>query len=364
MYGILYFCHTKLYRNMKDYKKHLTLLPHKWQVVGITVSCIVLIPYIILHHRLAAMYPALIQQQIPSDGYNAPLPWAYITKVIVSAFLMLCCLSEEKEEDEYTISVRYRALTIAVTVFFLSRAAREMIYGGLHSFSELVYNGANGISSADPMRAVRDYCIGSPCLEYLDRIAAFFASLPNIQILYIVLLKILKRIGSGVRYRSIMLPHRCRKTGWWVLAASIIVIPISIILLIKSFSNVDPYEVKDTYKAVMRLPILLPYIAIILICLSREKQEDELISHIRARLLAFFAIYYMVMSFVSTGVLHVLATAANNAATDNSIGIIYCFHITNTIISKLLWVPLVAVIYSLVLRKVLSNNLKESCNEE
>lgn len=72
----------------------------------------------------------------------------------------------------------------------------------------------------------------------------------------------------------------------------------------------------------------------------------------------------MVMSFVSTGVLHVLATAANNAATDNSIGIIYCFHITNTIISKLLWVPLVAVIYSLVLRKVLSNNLKESCNEE
>ena len=239
-----------------------------------------------------------------------------------------------------------------------------MIYGGLHSFSELVYNGVNGISSTDPMRAVRDYCIGSPCLEYLDRIAAFFASLPNIQILYIVLLKILKRIGNGVRYRSIMLPHRCRKTGWWVLAASIIVIPISIYLLIKSFSNVDPYEVKDTYKAVMRLPILLPYIAIILICLSREKQDDELISQIRARLLAFFAIYYMVMSFVSTGVLHVLATAANNAATDNGIGIIYCFHITSTIFSTLLWVPLIAVIYSLVLRKVLSNNLKESCNEE
>ena len=113
----------------------------------------------------------------------------------------------------------------------------------------------------------------------------------------------------------------------------------------------------------MRLIILLPYIAIIFICLSREKQEDEFIRHIRARILAYFAVYYLVASFVIGHVIHLLGIAAIRISPYGG-PYIYAYKWAEGILPIFIWVPLVAVVYALVLRKVLSNNLKESSNEE
>ena len=115
----------------------------------------------------------------------------------------------------------------------------------------------------------------------------------------------------------------------------------------------------------MRLIILLPYLAIILICLSREKQEDEFIRHIRARILAYFAIYYLVATFIIGRVMHFLSIATIHVAQGGlSRGYLYAYQWANIILPMLIWVPLVAVVYALVLRKVLSNNLKESNDEK
>lgn len=348
---------------MRDYKKHLTLLPHKWQVVGIIVTCIVVVPYFILHEKLYALGVQIIESNQPIPGYNELLPWANLTNILLSVFLMISCLSKEKEEDEYTISVRYRALTIAIIVFFLSRACREMIFGGFHEASNNVFSTVFNIPISN--NPYRDHKIGSIGLIYLDRIIGYFSSLVNIQLLYIILLKVLKKVGNKTGYDSILLPNRCRKIGWWILPFSLLLVPLFAFILLFLFRNDTPDAVSGTYHTIMRLIILLPYTAIILICLSREKTEDEFIRHIRARILAYFAIYYLVASFVIGGMLHFFSLATTHVTPDGlSRGFLYAYQWASIILPMLIWVPLVAVVYALVLRKVLSNNLKESNDEK
>lgn len=351
---------------MRDYRKHLTLLPHKWQVVGIIGACIVLIPYIIIHQRIFQLRSGVIQAGSPElTALNELVWWHYLTQILVSVFLMICCLSKEKEEDEYTISVRYRALTIAIIVFFLSRAGREMIYGGFHTMVNNIFLAVNRFNNFDPMRAMRDYNIGSPLLIGLDRVVGFFSSLFVVEILYIVLLKVLARFGSGNRFNSILFLNHYRKIGWLMLPFSLLLIPLTVFLLLYSFRGKDPQVVEGVYRTTMRLTILLPYIAIMLICLSKEKQEDEFIRHIRARILAYFAIYYMVMSFIITNVSYILMNAINRIALSlESSNRFIAYNVTIGILPVLIWVPVVAVVYALVLKRVLSKNLKESNNEE
>ena len=347
---------------MRDYKKHLTLLPHRWQVVGIIASCIVLVPLFILHHKMSVLLPVIWETQKPLPEYNALLPWANLTNILASVFLMICCLSKEREEDEYTTSVRYRALTIAVIVFFLSRAFGEMIYGGFHRISNGIFSITFNLPvSNDP---IRDHLIGSTGLVVLDRIVGFFSSLINIQILYLILLKVLKKVGNKTRYDSILLPYRCKKIGWWMLPFSLLLFPLFIFILLYPFRDGGtPDAVSGPYHTIMRLIILLPYTAIILICLSRERQEDEFIRHIRARILAYFAIYYLVATFIFGRVLYFLAISSTRVSQSGfSWG--YAYQWASSILPMLIWVPLVAVVYALVLRKVLSNNLKESNDEK
>jgi len=348
---------------MRDYRKHLTLLPHRWQVVGVIASCIVVIPYFILRHRLSVLLPIILESQKPLPEYNELVPWVNLTHLLITILLMICCLSKEKDEDEFTISVRYRALTIAVIVFFLSRAFGEMIYGGFHRISNGIFSVTFNLPiSQDP---IRDHQIGSIGLVYLDKIVCFFSSLINTQLLYLILLKVLKRVGNRTGYDSILLPYRCKKIGWWILPFSLLLFPLMAFILLYPLRDSTPDAVSGPYHTIMRLIILLPYIAIILICLSREKMEDEFIRHIRARILAYFAIYFMVAAFVIGIVLRFLGVASVHAANGAlSREYIYAYQWGQNILPMLVWVPLVAVVYALVLRKVLSNNLKESSDEK
>ena len=346
---------------MRDYRKHLTLLPHKWQVVGIVASCIVLIPLYYLHYKLSVLLPIIWETQKSLPEYNALVPWANLTNILASVFLMICCLSKEKEEDEYTISVRYRALTIAVIVFFLSRAFGEMIYGGFHRISNGIFSVTFNLPVSDD--PIRGHLIGSMGLVVLDRIVGFFSSSINTQLLYLILLKVLKKVGDKTGYDSILLPYRYKKIGWWMLPFSLLLFPLFAFILLYPVKDSTPDAISGPYHIIMRLIILLPYIAIIFICLSREKQEDEFIRHIRARILAYFAVYYLVASFVISRVIHVLAIAAIHVSPYGG-PYIYAYQGAEKILPILIWVPLVALVYALVLRKVLSNNLKESNDEK
>ena len=100
--------------------------------------------------------------------------------------------------------------------------------------------------------------------------------------------------------------------------------------------------------------------AILLLCLSKEKQEDEYIRYIRARILVFFTFFCLIIGTI-TGI-------ANNVLE------VYLFNTNNyraylpmlAVISLRVasWFPLVSVVYALVLRKVLSKNSIESNDEE
>lgn len=331
---------------MRDYKKHLTLLPHKWQVVGIPLVCVLIVASTIL----------FLSKDIYSDEKLLKL---YETlSILTSVLLMICCLSKEKVEDEYITSVRYRALTISVVILFLASAFLGMINGNLRVLDFLTVR-------VSDTNAIRSEAFSSTAFICSYRVIGFFASISCMQIVYIILLKVLARIGSGNNYKSILLPYKCKKVGWWILPCSLVLIAVIIPNIIRGldYSANNIWSTVKSYETALRLTVLLPYLAIILICLSKEKQEDEFIRQIRARIIAYFAIYYLIASFISghaRNAYEMSVMASGHVPEQYNEYVV----IALVIFSILSWLPLVAVVYSLVLKKVLSNNIKESSNEE
>jgi hypothetical protein len=209
-------------------------------------------------------------------------------------------------------------------------------------------------------------------------IAAYASNLVLLQLFYILLLKIIVRTGKGIGFESILLPYSYKKTGWWILIISAILIPAVLYyighILPDNMGNVmersaDRQAFIRLYVTVCRIIAPIPYIGILLVCLSKEKQEDEFIQHIRVRILAFFVIYYLIAGFLrkhtdfSIPILITMKTQGTGLRGA-------AFTVYNVILriggllGRLTWVPLVSVVYALVLRKVLSKNLIESSNEE
>ena len=325
---------------MRDYRKHLTLLPHKWQTGALFAAGV-----------LAVVYYCLFAYTIrslehPSDTYR--LYWLGIVHLPVSVALMIACLSKEKEEDEYISSVRYRALAIAMFLFFVLRASGEMMYGSLHSFVfHPIFAG---------MR-IQGELLGPGTFRIIRNIIAILGSANFTMVIYIILVKVLKRFGVENGHKSLLLPNSCRKAGWYVFIISLVVIAAIVILNAKLGHSDELYE---NHTTLLRLMILIPYIALVFICLSREKQEDEFIRLIRVRILIYFAIFYLV-----TGIIYGLSEnlwqlyqfrTMNNRA--------YVAQLFVLIMRLLSWFSLLAVVYSQVLKKVLAKNTIESGNEE
>lgn len=325
---------------MRDYRKHLTLLPHRWQTGALFAAGV-----------LAVVYYCLFAYTIrslehPSDTYR--LYWLGILHLPVSVALMIACLSKEKEEDEYISSVRYRALAIAMFLFFVLRASGEMMYGSLHSFVFHPFFAG--------MR-IQGELLGPGTFRIIRNIIAILGSANFTMVIYIILVKVLKRFGVENGNKSLLLPNSCRKTGWYVFIISLVVIAAIVILNAKLGHSDELYEKHST---LLRLMILIPYIALIFICLSREKQEDEFIRLIRVRILIFFAIFYLVVGMISglsenLWQLYQFRTMNNRA---------YVAQLFVLIMRLLSWFPLLAVVYSQVLKKVLAKNTIESGNEE
>ena len=204
-------------------------------------------------------------------------------------------------------------------------------------------------------------------LGVVYRVIANIVEVYSIEVIYIVLLKILVRTGKAGGYDSILLPYRFKKTGWWILIASMIVIPTVLYIMGKTKVDVlgpDRYDYIRHYVTVCKIMAVFPYIGLMIVCLTKEQQEDEFIRHIRVRVLAYFVIVYVIAVFFLRQI--ILST--------NFYVVIYNYQKVNNfyiamgylerVFSLLSFVPLLSVVYALVLRKVLSNNLKESNDEK
>lgn len=342
---------------MRDYKKHLTLLPHKWQNVGFVALAIVAVCFLLLI-RLHGRF----ESQIVFGRLFVAC------SLLLSVCLLLVCFSRESVEDEYIDSARYRALTIVVVLLFVSRATAEMISGG-YLLSDTVYNAIGQMVNESRLSLVDK----SLFVRFVYKLSWWLSNNHVLALLYIVLLKLMVRLGNGNGFKSMLMPYRYKKAGWFILIASAILIPLVVYylghVLVNNMDVIgrtpDRQKYIKIYITVSRLIVLLPYIGLLMVCLSKEEQEDEFIRHIRVRMLAYFVIYYLIATFISKQCeFSTSLMFAKHGGTWHPGVSYFIIGGIGTIFYRLTWVPLVALVYSLVLKRVLSNNLKESSNEE
>ena len=330
---------------MKDYKKQLTLLPHKWQVYGFEILV-----------ALAAAFAFLYLNQGSWSASHQKLFTFLLglVDILFATTLLVICFSQEAIEDEYTKSVRLRAVTIAIIIFFISKCIVEMFYGPIHR-------------ALIPQTAFVDDAKWEFMLKLqhnlLNRIAGLLSQPNYIQVVYIILLKVLLHTGGGNIYKSLLLPHKCKKVGWIMLIASFAVIAAYILATRIHFSLKADFTMQDVFNPVVRILPLFPYLSIFLICLSREEQEDEFISHIRIRLLAFFAILFVLISLFNRHYfwMDMIVYKHANRFVPLFIALekLYFY-----VLNAALWVPLLAVIYAFVLKIKLNRYKKESLDND
>lgn len=328
---------------MRDYRKHLTLLPHKWQIIGFIMLAVLAVCFVPFY---------FLQQKYSNELW--PI-YIYVSgDFLLSITLIIICLSQEKVEDEYIVSVRYRVLTLAAIIFFIANVFSEMVYGRLLQF---MINGRFEYHWSDI------YFIGGEIgkwtvLGYISRFINYFLSINLMQFIYILLLKVMIRLGKGSVLKSFLLPHKFKKAGWNLLIIAVLLIPISLFVMnrILDWGNGNP-DAQWKYIAVCRFVVMLLCIGVFLVCMSKEKYEDEYIRSIRVSVLAYFVIGYVFLSFIVRHYGNITIFALDLSEV-KAIQLLYQAG------RYLVCVPLAAIIYALVLRKVLSNNLKESGNEE
>lgn len=342
---------------MKDYRKHLTLLPHKWQIVGFAALAIVAVCSVLFFCLHVMLESQIAYFRLLRTG-----------DLLLTVGILLVCFSGEKVEDEYITSARYRALTIVVILLFISRATKEMITGG-YILSDTVFDAIGQMVNESRLSVVNN----SVSVRLFYKATYWLSNYYVLALLYIVLLKLMVRFGNGNGFKSMLLPFRCKKAGWYILITSAVLIPLVIYylgnVLVNSMDVIgrtpDRQVYIRIYITVSRLIVLLPYIGLLMVCLSREDHEDEFISHIRARMLAYFVIYYLIAELLARQCSFTLSMIMVRHQGSWNPGALYDIieGVRNTL-APLTWVPLVALVYALVLRKVLKNNLIESGNEE
>ena len=336
---------------MRDYKKHLTLLPHKWQLIG-AVALAVAVVY----------YGIMLSLRDQFNGQNWFAMCVLSARFLLGLSLLLICFSKESVEDEYIASARYRALIISVFIFIIGWAIVQMTVQGPNLARHVIRITGMKESEQELFKSIFDTKLGG-----VYRVIANIVEVNSIELIYIVLLKILVRTGKAGGYDSLLLPYRYKKTGWWILIVSLIIISAVLFIMGHTEADVlgtDRYNYIRTYVTVCRIMVVFPYIGLMIICLTKEQQEDEFIRHIRVRVLALFVIIYVVSTFFlkqSFFATIVYITANNHRVEGHLYDII---QLLERLFRLLSFVPLLSVVYALVLRKVLSNNLKESNDEK
>lgn len=94
--------------------------------------------------------------------------------------------------------------------------------------------------------------------------------------------------------KSFLLPHVCQKIGLALLVLFILFV------LLEVFANGNTIEIPDWMTTPLAWTFYaLPSVSVMLICLSREKIEDEYISHIRGRAVFIVVIIAFIASMIT-----------------------------------------------------------------
>ena len=101
-----------------------------------------------------------------------------------------------------------------------------------------------------------------------------------------------------MKSKSILMPHACQKVGWWLL----LVIPLVwgfYWILYFVFHDTHLFTlINDNSRFITMLTILVVTASMFLICLSREKVEDEMISQYRLKAVGISAFVYFIITLL------------------------------------------------------------------
>ena len=98
--------------------------------------------------------------------------------------------------------------------------------------------------------------------------------------------------------KSILLPHACQKIGWWLL----LLIPLGVWFsdILADFFRETPLfaMVEDNSRFFIMVAYLLLIASTVMICLSKEKVEDEMVSQYRLRAIGISAYVHFILYWV------------------------------------------------------------------
>lgn len=136
--------------------------------------------------------------------------------------------------------------------------------------------------------------------------------------------------------KSLLLPYRIQKMGWFLLLCWIVWIGVVVSMRLLHISRPEYPTWIGT--ATMIIYSFLPTIATLMVCLSKEKNEDEYIEYIRRR-----AVFFMAVLFFSTLLLNTSLTNVGlrlwNWSPDNGY-LMFSWLYTNPFIITLLYITL------------------------
>ena len=98
-----------------------------------------------------------------------------------------------------------------------------------------------------------------------------------------------------MKHKDLLLPYSCQKAGWIIAIA----IPVLFILYALISGGNKALVTERNLHYLIGILALLLFVAIFLICASREKDEDEMISSIRRQTLSIFIYVLFFLYFLA-----------------------------------------------------------------
>lgn len=99
-----------------------------------------------------------------------------------------------------------------------------------------------------------------------------------------------------MKQKSLLLPFPCQKTGWRI-AIAIPFVPLAFFFYAKFFDKAL-IESDAFLHWMVAIPFMMFFVSIFLICMSKEKEEDEMIAQIRMRIVTAMVYVYFFLFLI------------------------------------------------------------------
>lgn len=144
--------------------------------------------------------------------------------------------------------------------------------------------------------------------------------------------------------KTFLMPHRCQKTGW-------VIIAIAFVIAVCFFCSIIlNYQAQHTVSALLTSLVLLSATGLLLVCFSKEKHEDEYIGYLRTQILTWIIVYVFAV-VVAREVLGFLLTWFASVSVHGTAMTIVSFLPTNPIILGIIYLIIFKTVIWLTKRK-------------